>query len=82
MIYGDGVREQLKGLLAIALTANVIGPLHATPDIPVLGESGRELIPILDSAYAGFKESVEADFAPVRLFEECGIPFIVVCSFS
>lgn len=42
----------------------------------------RKLIPVLDSAYAGFKESVEVDFAPIRLFEESGIPFIVVCSFS
>lgn len=51
---------------------------HRVRDIVV----ERSLVPLLDSAYAGFRENLEADLASIRLFEEAGIPFLVVCSFS
>lgn len=42
----------------------------------------RELIPFLDCAYQGFAEGVEADAAPIRLFAEQGLSFLVSSSFA
>jgi len=39
-------------------------------------------VPMLDIAYQGFGEGVEADAAAVRLFGEAGLPFFVASSFS
>jgi aromatic-amino-acid transaminase len=40
------------------------------------------LVPMLDIAYQGFGEGVEADAAAVRLFGEAALPFFVASSFS
>jgi aromatic-amino-acid transaminase len=40
------------------------------------------LVPMLDIAYQGFGEGVEADAAAVRLFAEQDLPFFVASSFS
>jgi aromatic-amino-acid transaminase len=42
----------------------------------------RNLIPILDSAYQGFAESIDADGAVVRQFAEACSPVFVASSFS
>lgn len=42
----------------------------------------RDLVPMLDIAYQGFGEGVEADAAAVRLFAEQDLPFFVASSFS
>ncbi|WP_425307964.1 amino acid aminotransferase [Ammonicoccus fulvus] len=42
----------------------------------------RGLVPLLDMAYQGFAESIEADGAAVRAFAEVGIPVFVTTSFS
>ncbi len=42
----------------------------------------RELVPILDMAYQGFAEGLEADGAPVRRFAASGVPVFVASSFS
>jgi aromatic-amino-acid transaminase len=39
-------------------------------------------IPVIDSAYQGFKVGLEEDAAPIRLFAEAGIPCLVATSFS
>lgn len=42
----------------------------------------RNLIPILDSAYQGFAESIDADGAVARLFAEACSPVFIASSFS
>jgi len=42
----------------------------------------RSLVPMLDIAYQGFAEGVDADAAAVRLFAERGLSFFVASSFS
>ena len=42
----------------------------------------RGLVPLLDMAYQGFAESIEADGAAVRAFADAGIPVFVTTSFS
>jgi len=39
-------------------------------------------IPVIDFAYQGFKENLEIDAAPIRLFAEAGIPCLVATSLS
>jgi len=40
------------------------------------------LVPMMDIAYQGFGEGVEADAAPVRLFADEGLSFFIASSFS
>ncbi len=42
----------------------------------------RDLVPFLDFAYQGFGAGIEADRAPVRMFEQAGVTFLVASSFS
>jgi aromatic-amino-acid transaminase len=42
----------------------------------------HELVPFIDMAYQGFSEGITADAAPVRLFVESGVSFLVSSSFS
>ncbi len=42
----------------------------------------RQFIPVLDIAYQGFGEGIEADAVAVRLFADAGVPFFVSSSFS
>jgi aromatic-amino-acid transaminase len=42
----------------------------------------RNLVPMLDIAYQGFGEGVDADAAAVRLFADAGLSFFVASSFS
>ena len=42
----------------------------------------RNLVAFLDLAYQGFGEGLDADAAPVRLFAESGLTFLVSSSFS
>jgi aromatic-amino-acid transaminase len=42
----------------------------------------RELVPLLDMAYQGFADSLQADNASVRLFAEAGLTTFVTSSFS
>ncbi len=42
----------------------------------------RALVPMLDIAYQGFGEGVDADAAAVRLFADSGLSFFVASSFS
>jgi aromatic-amino-acid transaminase len=42
----------------------------------------RNLVPMLDIAYQGFAEGVDADAAAVRLFADAGLLFFVASSFS
>jgi aromatic-amino-acid transaminase len=42
----------------------------------------RSLIPFIDAAYQGFAEGLEADVAPVRLFVEKGITFVLASSYA
>jgi aromatic-amino-acid transaminase len=44
--------------------------------------AGSSHIPVIDSAYQGFKVGLEEDAAPIRLFAEAGIPCLVATSFS
>jgi aromatic-amino-acid transaminase len=44
--------------------------------------SERQFIPVLDIAYQGFGEGIEADAVAVRLFADAGVPFFVSSSFS
>ncbi|HBN73773.1 MAG TPA: aromatic amino acid aminotransferase [Sutterella sp.] len=40
------------------------------------------LVPLLDMAYQGFREGLEADAAAIRLFAESGVDFLVATSYS
>lgn len=42
----------------------------------------RNLIPFIDCAYQGFAEGLEADAAPIRLFAQKGLTFLVANSFA
>jgi aromatic-amino-acid transaminase len=42
----------------------------------------RNLIPFIDFAYQGFAEGLEADAAPIRLFAQKGLTFLVANSFA
>jgi aromatic-amino-acid transaminase len=42
----------------------------------------RQLLPILDFAYQGFGDGIDADAAVVRLFADSGVAFLVASSFS
>ena len=42
----------------------------------------RQLVPLLDMAYAGFADGLEADSAAARLLARCGVPMFVATSFS
>ena len=42
----------------------------------------RQLIPFLDSAYAGFAEGLEVDSQPIRIMAQLGVPVFVATSFS
>jgi aromatic-amino-acid transaminase len=42
----------------------------------------RNLVPMLDIAYQGFGEGVDADAAAVRLFADAGLSFFIASSFS
>jgi aromatic-amino-acid transaminase len=44
--------------------------------------ASRRLIPLVDCAYQGFGEGLEADATAVRLLTEKGVPFLVASSFS
>ena len=44
--------------------------------------SGQSLVPMLDIAYQGFGDGVEADAAAVRLLADQGLSFFVASSFS
>jgi aromatic-amino-acid transaminase len=78
-----------------AAPAGTIVALHACCHNPtgvdLTAEQWREvaticaagnLVPMLDIAYQGFGDGVEADAAAVRLFGEAGLPFFVASSFS
>lgn len=42
----------------------------------------QQLIPLIDFAYQGFAEDLQADAAPIRLFAEKGLTFLVCNSYS
>lgn len=42
----------------------------------------RQLVPVLDMAYAGFADGLEPDSMPARLLATCGVPLFVATSFS
>ena len=42
----------------------------------------RDLIPLIDFAYQGFAEGLQEDSAPIRLFADKGLTFLVVNSYS
>jgi aromatic-amino-acid transaminase len=48
--------------------------------VPIVAE--RRLVPILDIAYQGFGDGIDADAMAVRLFAEAGIACLVASSFS
>jgi aromatic-amino-acid transaminase len=57
-----------------------LGPEHWAEVLRIV--KARNLIPILDSAYQGFAESIDADGAVVRQFAEACSPVFVASSFS
>lgn len=86
----DAMVECLSGLAAgtvVVLHACCHNPTgyDLTPDqwgrvLEVVQQ--RELVPVLDMAYQGFAESIEADGAVVRRFAEAGVTAFVTTSFS
>ena len=44
--------------------------------------AGRNIVPFLDMAYAGFAEGLERDSHPARLLTQHGMPLFVATSFS
>jgi aromatic-amino-acid transaminase len=86
----DGMCAALRAAPAgtvIALHACCHNPTGVDPSLAQWRELAaicgqRLLVPMLDIAYQGFGEGVEADAAAVRLFAEQGLSFFVASSFS
>ena len=82
--------ETLRGLkpnTAVLLHACCHNPTGVDLDAKTWAEiaticAEKNLIPFIDCAYQGFAEGLEADAAPIRLFAEKGLTFLVANSFA
>ena len=82
--------ETLRGLkpnTAVLLHACCHNPTGVDLDAKTWAEiaticAEKNLIPFIDCAYQGFAEGLEADAAPIRLFAEKGLTFLLANSFA
>jgi aromatic-amino-acid transaminase len=82
----DGLRK-IPERSAVLLHACCHNPTGVDLDLATWKEvveicSERSLIPFIDAAYQGFADGLSADAAPIRLFAEKGLTFIVTNSFA
>lgn len=79
--------RKLKPRSAVLLHACCHNPTGVDIDTTTWSEvvnicAERELLPLIDCAYQGFAEGLQADAKPIRLFAEKGLTFLVANSYA